>query len=406
MNVDPLSQKVISQTQFSKEEASQSTLPNTASSLEKMTINPIMSLLDASITVTSSDSKNSTNVPSIPLIDLEVISQWGSDGDIMIQKFGDGLRDVGFIAVKAPDYLNELIKKVNSEMADYFHQPLEEKMKDWKNNNGQTGFSPQGSETAAGAKKADIKETYFIPPNFKEWPKNRPNFEITMSAYHKELTDIAMQLMACLAEYLGQETEDVTTSMNAAYNLIRLAYYPAASHEDDPEAVWAAAHEDLNALTLLPPSTIPGLQLLTKEGEWLPVVVPDGYLIVNTGEQLQRKTAGLIKATRHQVVNPGGQYQYQERFASIFFASWSETFRLKPFEQCFELMTGGLSSIEKEKYQKQYPDVNVDENLMSRLIEMGTIKDPSVELLTSLLSKGLLTKPPELTVKQHPELFF
>jgi isopenicillin N synthase-like dioxygenase len=97
-------------------------------------------------------------------------------------------------------------------------------------------------------------------------------------------------------------------------------------------STWAAAHEDLNCFTLLPPSTVPGLEMLTRQGEWVPVIVPPGYLIINTGEQVQHKTAGLIRATRHRVLNPGGQYAKQERLASIFFGSWSSGFSLKPFE--------------------------------------------------------------------------
>lgn len=318
-----------------------------------------------------------SDVATIPLFDLDAIaSTQGNERMTLINRFGDSLKEVGFIAVKA-ETLTPLIAAVNREMADYFHQPLENKMKDWHDNNAQTGFSPQGKETAAGAKKADIKETYFIPPEFNNWPKDRLTFQSTMQNYHNELTTIATQVMTFFAEYLQEPTEDIAKSMSAAHNLLRLAYYPAKKPSDDPEAVWAAAHEDLNAFTLLPPSTVPGLQLLTKNNEWRPVTVPPGYLIVNTGEQLQYKTAGEIQATRHQVLNPGNEYSYQERFASIFFASWSSGFSLKPFDSCAQKMTKDMTEAEREIYLKQFPDVTVLDNLLSRLIEMGTIGAPA-----------------------------
>ncbi len=187
--------------------------------------------------------------------------------------------------------------------------------------------------------------------------------------------------------YFSQPLEE---KMNAAGNLIRLAHYLAPKEGDHPSAVWAGAHEDSNALTLLPPSTIPGLQLLTKEGIWKSVTVPPGYLIVNTGEQLQSKTAGKIRATRHQVVNPGGEYAWQRRFASIFFASWSYDFSLRPFPGCVNAVTAPMTESQKEEYLMQFPDVTVREHLLSRLIEMRTIKDPSEELISSLREKGLL----------------
>ena len=341
---------------------------------------------------------------SIPLIDLAAIDQsHGVLREELIKQFGDGLRDVGFIAIKA-ESLTLLIDRVNLEMSKYFSLPIEEKMKDWRETS-QSGFSQEGRETAAGAKKADLKETFFIPPHYTDWPANRPEFKQVMEFYHGELTALASIVMGYISEYLKEPTEEVSKSVNSAQNLLRLAHYPAAKASDDPEAVWAGAHEDLNLLTLLPPSTVPGLQLMTKDGQWEAVNVPKGYLIVNTGEQLQSKTAGMIKATRHQVVNPGGEYAYQKRLASIFFASWSSDFSLKPFASCVNKITAEMSEVEKGRYLEQFPEVNVQENLLSRLIEMGVIPGSDKELVGSLYQKGLLRNPSEELIRLHPEMF-
>lgn len=340
----------------------------------------------------------------IPLFDLDQIENAGGaargEG---IKRFGNGLRDVGFVAIKA-EALKERIAAVNREMECYFSQPLQEKMKDWRPSS-QSGFSQQGRETAANAKRADLKETFFIPPGFQEWPAHRKEFQEVMQLYHEELTQIAARVMGYVAEYLGEPTEEVTKSISSAGNLVRLAHYLAPSPTDDPEAVWCSEHRDLNALTLLPPSSIPGLQLLTKEGEWKAVIVPQGYLIVNTGEQLQLKTAGLIQATLHRVLNPGGIYARQARYSSIFFASWSPEFSLKPFQSCVDKMTAGMTDAAKAEYLRKFGDVMVRENLISRLIEMKTIKDPSRELVADLRQKGLLNQPPAELVERFPDLF-
>lgn len=342
---------------------------------------------------------------NIPLIDLEAIqSSSGAARTELIRGFGDGLKTVGFVAVKMSEALSALVPRVNSEMKSYYARSTEEKLKDWHNNFGQTGFSPQGLETAAGAKKADIKETYFIPPNFDRWPADADGFCETMSAYHIELTKVASQVMSLVCEYVGESTESVANSMDSGGNLIRLAYYPAPKDSDDPGAVWAAAHEDLNGITLLPTSEVPGLQLKSKEGEWLAVNAPQGYLIVNTGEQLQYKTAGEIQATRHQVLNPGGIYARQARYASIFFASWSDDFSLRPFDSCLQRVTADMPQAEEQEFLKLYPDVTVEEFRTSRLIEMGSIPNPSEELVRSLHGKGLLRKPQDKLVAQYPFL--
>ncbi|BBI16594.1 isopenicillin N synthase family oxygenase [Neochlamydia sp. S13] len=347
------------------------------------------------------------NAP-VPLFDLiELERAQGEQRKAIIKQFGDGLKDVGFVAIKA-ESLIPLIEAAHIEMEKYFSQPLEEKLKDRRASHV-TGFSERGRETAAGAKVADLKETYFIPPNYdtwpENWPQNPPKFKEIMSGYHKELTKLAALFMGYLAEYLEEPTEDISKSINDAFNLLRLAHYPSPRPEDEPQAVWASAHEDLNALTLLPPSTVPGLQLMTKEGEWKAVNIPQGYLIVNTGEQLQLKTAGLIRATRHQVVNPGGKYARQRRFASIFFASWSSEFSLQPFATCIDKVTAGMPAREKEEYMKNFPNITVQENLDSRLIEMGTISNPSMECIKELRQKGLLRRPPEELIALYPSIF-
>jgi len=159
----------------------------------------------------------------------------------------------------------------------------------------------------------------------------------------------------------------------------------------------------LNALTLLPPATEPGLQLLDKQGRWKSVSVPPGYLIVNTGEQLEMKTAGKIKATLHQVMKL--EDDAPKRLASVFFASWSKEFRLKPFDSCVEEMTKGMSEPEKAAYLSKYPDVNVNENLLSRLIEMRTIRNPEEALVRDLHGKGLLRAAPTELKSKYPDLF-
>jgi isopenicillin N synthase-like dioxygenase len=341
----------------------------------------------------------------IPLIDLEAIARaTGAERTRLIQEFGDGLRGVGFIAVKA-DQLTPIIEKMYAEESAYFRQPLGTKMRDWHDNNGQTGFSPQGAETAAGAKFHDKKEFWHISPGLAKWPTYRPSFQKVMTEYHQKLTKYLAPMLDYLQEYLGEEIESSTKSVETASSLLRLAYYPAPDPQDPPQQKWAAPHEDLNLLTLLPPATCPGLQLINKQGEWMSVNVPPGYLIVNTGEQLEKKTAGWMRATRHQVVNPGGEWARQERFSAVYFGTWSSGLSLAPLSSCVKKVCAGMTEARKKEYLQQYPDVTVEENLLSRLIELKLIPEPSENLVAHLRGKGLLKLPPETLRLQFPHLF-
>jgi isopenicillin N synthase-like dioxygenase len=342
---------------------------------------------------------------SIPLFDFEEIAKaTGKERANFIRAFGDGLRDVGFIAIKA-ERCSCLIDAVFKETINFFKQPLEIKMRYWREDNI-SGFSQMGRETAAGYPKADLKEYVHIPSNCTDWPQDLENFKITMQTYHHELTAYMRQAMLFLNEYLQEPSEDVDKSMDSPLNIVRLAWYPAPQPNDDKEAMWAAPHEDLNALTLLPPATAPGLQLMDKNGEWKEVSVPKGYLIVNTGEQVEKKTGGLIKATRHRVLNPGGEWATIERHSAVYFGSWSANYSLKAYSSCLEKMCVHLTPEKKAGYIKKYSlDVNVLDNLNARLIEMETIKNPPKDLVQKLRDIGLIQIPPESLKRLYPSLF-
>lgn len=134
----------------------------------------------------------------IPLIDLDAITNAPEAERVrLVQAFGNGLRDVGFVAVKA-ESLSPLIKQVTDRADVYFDQTLDVKLKDDHKNSGQTGFSQRGSETAAGAKEADNKEFFHISPDLDKWPSE--DFKKVMQEYHKELTKYAARLMALVEE--------------------------------------------------------------------------------------------------------------------------------------------------------------------------------------------------------------
>lgn len=310
-------------------------------------------------TTSEKDTFSSELDATIPLFNLEHISQASGDEKVrLVQAFGIGLSQVGFVAIKA-DNLTHLIDRAHNEMNHYFHQPLDKKVLDWRSNSMQYGFSHIGREIAPNTKYADIKESFFIPPNFSEWPNIPSSFAQTIKEYHAVITGYAKQLTKYIMEYLGQTREDVEGNMGFSKNILRLAYYPSIKPGDESRAFWAAPHVDKNVISITSPGTIPGLQLLTNQGQWKPVLVPKGFLIVNTGMMLQHKTAGLIKARPHRVINPGAQYTRMERFSTVFFATWQDDYSLNPFENCMELATRGMTAKRKRAYLKKYTNMTV-----------------------------------------------
>ncbi|MFQ5730195.1 MAG: 2-oxoglutarate and iron-dependent oxygenase domain-containing protein [Waddliaceae bacterium] len=305
---------------------------------------------------------------TIPLFDLDHLSNAsGNEKSRLIQAFGIGLTQVGFVAVKAENLI-PLIDQVHKEMKRYFHQPFEQKILDWRTNETMLGYSPRSREKTSHTRNADIKETFFIPPNFRDWPRGHTSFMRVMSQYHSILTECARHLTMYIMTYLGQHKEEVEKTHDSAQNILRLIYYPSIKPDDDPKAIWTAPHCDQSLLTLSSPGTIPGLQLLSNHNQWQPVIVPEEFFVLNTGLQLQHKTAGLIKARLHRVTNPGGPYTRLERFGTAYSISWSDDYSLAPFENCIELVTRGMSEKKKQAHLEEYTTITVAEKAKTDVV--------------------------------------
>lgn len=356
--------------------------------------------LSASDTLALGEAAGAT----IPCFDFtQIKSASESERAVMIRKFGDGLRDIGFVAVYAPE-VTPKVEEATRVMKRYFAQSEAVKMQDWHQNNGQTGFSFKGLESAAGSKAADNKETFFIVDDMTRWPNAPAEFKVVMRDYLATLSDYSSQILMYLWEYLGEIEDAHDQAIHEGDKRIRLAYYPAPQKNDNPRSVWAAAHQDLNAVTLLPRPSRSGLQLKTKEGNWLPVTVPQDYIIINCGDQITKKTAGYITGTEHRVINDDPD-NCDARYSTILFAALPDEYSLKPFENCCRLATSGMNEEEAAAYLKPFTDVTVTENLMGRLIEMDSWSNPSEELIQTLQSKGLITNPCKSLRKKFPHLF-
>lgn len=342
---------------------------------------------------------------TIPCFDPEIIeSASPQERAILIKEFGDAWQKCGFFGIKAASLVSHT-KKVYEVMSLYFHQTLEEKMKDVHGNFGVTGFSPQG-ETAAGMLYPDRKEVYFLNHemygNAEKWPAFPPSFRETMTAYHQELSKYTEQVFGYFFEYLGIPAPfDIKETLKTTNNLMRLAYYPKLKDGDPPQAMRASPHTDLNALTALPIATGPGLEMLVDD-QWIPVVTPEGYLVFNTGDQFEYYTGKRFKAVTHRVSNID---EDKERLATIFFGAFPPNFSLKPLDCCTEIMTQGMNEEEKMSYLAQFHDVTAQELTISRLIEMTTIAQPSEEMVHDLLKKGLLKQAPDAIKAMYPHLF-
>ena len=223
------------------------------------------------------------------------------------QDFVRSLRETGFGVLKNHPLQQGQVQGIYDQWRAFFGE-------DRKNeftvpHNGTGGFYPQTmSETAKGNTIKDIKEFYHFYPGDVCPEDLRPNAQ----SYHNN----AMALASELLQWIEDESPDDVLALytqplsgmieNSPKHLLRILHYPPLTGDEEPAAIRAAAHEDINLITILPAANEPGLQVLANDGSWLEVPCDFGNLIVNIGDMLQEASGGYFPSTTHRVVNPEG----------------------------------------------------------------------------------------------------
>lgn len=310
---------------------------------------------------------------TIPVVDLKDFINGGS---VVRQKFietlGRGLEELGFFALENHGVDSALIDRAYSLTRRFFELDSAIKKKyEIRELNGQRGFTSFGTEHAKYSTAPDLKEFWHVgrehfqnrelaheyPKNI--WPTEVPEYKDVMLKLYEQLDFCALNLLKACALYLG-EPENLFSDMALDGNtILRIIHYPPVPKNSHPASVRAAAHEDINLITLLCESTDEGLELLQKDGKWRPIHALNGQIVVDSGDMLQNLTNGVLKSTTHRVVNPGNDHS--RRFSMPFFVHPRSEVSLNPLPRMIQKMSG----------EKKFPDITAGAYLRQRLEEIG-----------------------------------
>jgi len=252
-----------------------------------------------------------------------------------------GLQDYGFVILRDHEVRAELLERAYGLAERVFALPEAEKHRYAK---GLRGYTPFGTEHAKDSKSPDLKEFWQIgrepvegagppedfPPNV--WPEGVEGFRETFLSLFEALDETGRALLRALAPGLALPEDWFEPRVRFGTSILRVLHYPPVSDDAPPGAVRSAAHEDINFITILVAARGAGLQLLDRDGTWLPVETEPGGLIVDSGDMLQRLTNGVIPATTHRVVNPEGPNV--SRYSMPFFMHPASDVSLKCLPSC------------------------------------------------------------------------
>ncbi|MFT4937210.1 MAG: isopenicillin N synthase-like dioxygenase [Paraglaciecola sp.] len=234
--------------------------------------------------------------------------------------FVESLRQTGFGVLKNHPIEQSKVANIYKHWQAFFNS--EEKNEytfDRANHDG--FFSTQVSETAKGFKKKDIKEYFHYYP----WGRCPAALKQELADYYQATSDLAAELLSWIEKHspddVSRHYSQTLSSMvtNSEQTLLRILHYPPLTGGEEPDAIRAAAHEDINLITLLPAANEPGLQVKGTGDEWIDVPCNFGNLIVNIGDMLQEASGGYFPSTTHRVVNPNGADQTKSRISLPLF---------------------------------------------------------------------------------------
>lgn len=240
-----------------------------------------------------------------------------TDRHRFVDNFFSGLKDYGFIVLKDHPIPDALLNSAYALLEELFSLETAQKMKYALNENGfQRGYTPFGTEHAKDSPVMDLKEFWHVGRDLPEghryastypknvWPSEIPAFQSIMAKIFRALDDTGKIMLEALTQPLELERNYFSNMMGDGNSILRLLHYPPVPEGVDPRCVRAAAHEDINLITILVAATASGLQLKDRDGKWLPVDSDPNSLIVDAGDMLARLTNDVIPSTTHRVVNP------------------------------------------------------------------------------------------------------
>ena len=312
-------------------------------------------------------------IPSVNLNDFL------SDNQVLKQKFvaeiGHAYESIGFVALKGHFLKEALVASLYKEVKAFFDLPLSTKKQyEIPGIGGQRGYVSFGKESAKGRKEGDLKEFW----HFGQFVENNPmlekeyhpnvevkeleNFNAVGKQTYRMLEKTAKYVLRALALYLDLEETYFDAFIHNGNSILSANHYPPITKAPE-KAERAAAHGDINLITLLMGAQGRGLQVQNHQGQWIDAIAEPDELMINVGDMLSRHTNNKLKSTIHRVKNPPKESWGQSRYSIPFFMHPISAMKLDVLKSCTDADN-----------PKKFEDTTAGEFLNQRLRELGLTK--------------------------------
>ncbi len=285
---------------------------------------------------------------TIPTLDIRRFTAPSSaaDREAFVAELGAAYREWGFAGIRGHGIPQAQIDLAYAVFQAFFALPEDTKRQyHVAGSGGARGYTPFGIETAKGAQHFDLKEFWHVgreiprdapqaevmPANV--WPTEIAGFRDVAYGLYTTLDQLGSQVLSALALHIGLPETFFADKTNVGNSILRPIHYPPITAPDVPN-VRAGAHEDINFITLLVGASAAGLEVRSRQGEWVPFTADADTIVVNIGDMLQRLTNHVYPSTTHRVVNPPGEAARKPRYSTPFFLHPNPDFLIETLPSC------------------------------------------------------------------------
>ena len=314
-------------------------------------------------------------MPNIPSVDLNnFLSDDQSLKDNFVKKLGKAYQEIGFVALKGHFLRDSDIKNIYKYIKAFFDLSDDIKRKyELEGFSGQRGYTSFGKEHAKGKEHGDLKEfwhfgQYLDDEEYSQfsYPKNLyvqeiPEFNEIGKTVYKALEKTAIYVLRAISLYLELDEVHFDKYVNKGNSILRPIHYPPIKTKPKG-AERAAAHGDINLITLLMGAHGKGLQVLTNDGEWIDAIAEKDEIVINVGDMLSRYTNNKLRSTIHKVINPPKELWKKSRYSIPFFLHPIGTMKLNVLDSCID-----------DENPKKYDDITAHDFLIQRLKDIGVL---------------------------------
>jgi len=312
-------------------------------------------------------------IPSVNLLDF--LSNNPEDKQRFVEQIGRAYETIGFVALKGHFLEDKLVDNLYSEVKRFFDLTTEQKQNyEVPGIGGQRGYVSFGKESAKGKKEGDLKEYWHFgqyvennPQLEKEYPTNievkeLAEFNTVGKQTYRMLEKTAKYVLRALAIYLDLDEYYFDNYIHNGNSILRPIHYPPIK-EAPKNAERAAAHGDINLITLLMGAQGKGLQVQNIKGKWIDAIADPDELMINVGDMLSRHTNNKLKSTIHRVVNPPPEKWGTSRYSIPFFMHPISCMDLNVLDNCIS-----------DENPKKFEDITAGDYLNQRIKELGLSK--------------------------------